>query len=155
MAVALIKWCLKRLLPGVLVCAVLGGGAWWLHHQGWQAGFAAAKSAGDMALASEKTAHADERQKASEATTAALLAAKRVEAAQRSRADGLAAQLNDKNHELERAQALLRLGISKAISDDNSANGSCGFNGLGPHGLQLYARALGYTGGGDARTGDK
>lgn len=155
MIVALIKWCLTRVLPGMLLCAVLAGGAWWLRHSGYQSGFAAAKSAGDEALASEQKARSDERQRVSEATTAALLKARQSEQAQQSRADALAATLADKTAELAQARLLLGTQIDKAIGDDNTTAGkagSCGFNGLGPHGVRLYDKALGY-GNGDARAG--
>lgn len=155
MSVALIKWCLTRILPGVLLCALLAGGAWWLRHSGYQSGFAAAKSAGDVALAGERKARADERQRVSEATTAALLKARQDEQAQRARADVLAATLADKTGELARVQLLLGTQISQAVSDDNKTAGhagSFGFNGLGPRSMQLYENALGY-GKGDARAG--
>lgn len=154
MNVALIKWLLTRLLPGVLLCALVAGGGWWLHHTGWQSGYAVAKSAGDVALTSEKKARADERQQISEATTAALLKAQQDEQAQRVRAELLAATLADKSGELARVQLLLGTQISKAVSDDNGAAGSCGFTGLGPRSLRLYEKALGYPDGGDASAGN-
>ncbi|SQC93432.1 Uncharacterised protein [Cedecea neteri] len=61
-----VKWLLTHLLPGVLLCALLGGGAWWLHHQGYTSGFNKAKAAGDTALANERKARADERQELAE-----------------------------------------------------------------------------------------
>lgn len=150
MSVALIKWVLTRILPGVLLCALLAGGGWVLRHSGYQAGFTAAKSAGDVVLASEKKARADERQRTSEATTAALLKAQQDEQAQRKRADALAATLADKTGQLAQARLLLGTQIDKAVSDDSQTTGRCGYNGLGPRSLQLYARALGY---GDGHTG--
>jgi hypothetical protein len=150
MGAALIKWCLKRLFPGVLLCALVGGAGWWLHHRGYAAGYVQAKSAGDVALASEKKARADERQRISESTTAALLKAQRDEKVQQSRANALAASLENKTGELAQAKLLLSIQINKAVSDDSKTAGGCGYNGLGPRSMQLYAKALGY---GDGHTG--
>ncbi|ORM62011.1 hypothetical protein PRCB_03005 [Pantoea rodasii] len=144
MSTALIKWALKRILPGILLCALLGGAGWWFHHCGYASGFGAAKSAGDAALAREKKSRADERQRESEATTAALLKARGNERAQRSRADTLAASLADRTGELAQVKLLLATQIRQAVSDDNKTMGGCGYNGLGPRSMQLYAEALGY-----------
>ncbi|MXP48710.1 hypothetical protein FD733_02265 [Pantoea sp. Eser] len=134
----------------VLLCALLGGAGWWLRHRGYASGYALAKSAGDVALASEKNARADERQRISEATTVALLKAQRDEMAQQSRADALAASLVNKTGELAQAKLLLGIQINKAVSDDSKTAGECGYNGLGTRSMQLYAKALGY---GDGHTG--
>ncbi|ARF51377.1 hypothetical protein [Pantoea stewartii] len=150
MGAALIKGCLKRVLPGVLLCALLFGAGWWLCHRGYASGCALAKSAGDVALASEQKARAGERQRISEATTAALLKAQQDEQAQRLRADTLAASLENKTGELAQAKLLLSIQINKAVSDDSKTAGGCGYNGLGTRSMHLYANALGY---GDGHTG--
>ncbi|WP_158780723.1 hypothetical protein [Pantoea sp. BAV 3049] len=158
MSVALIKWLLTRLLPGVLVCAALGGAGWWLHHGGYQSGFAAAKLTGDSALAGEKKSRADERQQLAQASNKALLDARSREQQQQQRADELALKLANSEYALQQASTLLGLQIGKAVSDDNKTAGNaggCGFNGLGPRSLQLYEKALGYAGGGDASAGDR
>lgn len=154
MSTALIKWLLTRMLPGVLLCAALGAGGWWLHHTGYNAGHDAAKAAGDIALANGKQARADERQQLTQASNTALLAVRDEEQAQRERADALAAQLTTKESELQQTKSLLGIEINKAVSDDNKTTGSCGFNGLGPRSLQLYEKALGYAGGGHASAGN-
>lgn len=148
-----VKWLLTRLLPGVVLCAALAGAGWWLHSTGYDSGHRDAKADGDTALANEKKARADERQQLAQAGQQALLQARDNERQQRERADQLALQLADKKFELKQTSSLLQLGINKAVSDDNQTSG-CGFNGLGPHGLQLYTKALGYAGGGNARAGD-
>ncbi|WP_085543075.1 hypothetical protein [Cedecea sp. NFIX57] len=151
------KWLLTHLLPGVLLCALLGGGAWWRHHQGYASGFNKAKEAGDTALANERKARADERQKLAEKGQQALLDVREREHQQQARADALAARLAEQEQQLQQAQQLLSLNIQKAVSDDNQASrqgSQCDFNGLGPHSLQLYEQALGYTGGGDPGPGD-
>lgn len=153
MSAALIKWLFTRVLPGVLLCAVLGGAGWYLHHTGYNAGHDAAKAAGDTALATEKRARADERQQLTQESNTALLAVRAKEQAQRERANELAAQLTTKESELQQAKSLLSIEINKVVSDDNKTAGSCGFNGLGPRSLQLYEKALGYAGGGDTRAG--
>ncbi|RAP69871.1 hypothetical protein WKI72_21415 [Candidatus Erwinia dacicola] len=45
--------------------------------------------------------------------------------------------------------------ISKAVSDDNQdqQTSNCGYNGLGPHSLQLYTKALRYAGDSDTSAG--
>ncbi|ATF95177.1 hypothetical protein CO704_12310 [Cedecea neteri] len=152
-----VKWLLTHLLPGVLLCALLGGGAWWLHHQGYTSGFNKAKAAGDTALANERKARADERQELAEKGQQALLDVREREHQEQDRADALAARLADQEQQLQQAQQLLSLNIQKAVSDDNQASrqgSQCDFNGLGPHSLQLYEQALGYTGGGDPGPGD-
>jgi hypothetical protein len=151
-SISLIEWLLKRLLPGVLVCAALGGGGWWLHHTGYGTGYAAAKAAGDTALTNEKQARADERQQLAQASQQALIALHGQEQALRERADALSGQLTDTENTLQQTRVLLSQDVDKAVSNDNK-NSGCGFTGLGPGGLQLYSRALGYPGGGDARTG--
>lgn len=152
MNVALIKWMLTRLLPGVLLCGAIAAGAGLIHHAGYQSGHAAAKLAGDNALVAERKAHADERQQLAESGQKALLEAREHEQAQRVRADALAGQLADRESTLAQTKALLQQAIEGAVSDDNK-NTDCGFTGLGPRGLQLYGQALGYTGGGDASAG--
>lgn len=154
MGAALIKWLLTRMLPGVLLCAALGGGAWWMHHSGYQAGHAAAKVDGDTALATEKQARSDERQQLTQSSNTALLTVRAEEQAQRVRADALDGQLTVKEGELQQAKSLLGIEINKAVSDDNKTAGTCGFNGLGPRSLRLYEKALGYAGGRDTRAGN-
>lgn len=147
------KWLLTRLLPGVVLCAALAGAGWWLHSTGYDSGHKDAKADGDTALAKEKQARADERQQLAQAGQQALLQARDGERQQRERADLLALQLANKEFELTQTNRLLQLGINKAVSDDNQTSG-CGYNGLGPHSLLLYTKALGYTGGGNASAGD-
>jgi len=151
---SVVKWLLTRLLPGVVLCAALAGAGWWLHSTGYDSGHKDAKADGDTALAKEKQAHADERQQLAQAGQQALLQARDDERQQRERADQLARQLADKEFELTQTNRLLQLGINKAVSDDNQTSG-CGYNGLGPHSLQLYTKALGYTGGGNTRAGSR
>lgn len=153
MNTAVIKWLLTRLLPGAVLCALLAGAGGWLHHNGYNSGRDAAQVAGDAALAREKQARASERQALAEANQQAYLAVRESERQQRERADALTAQLVDKEFALQQASHLLRLDVNKAVSDDNKKSGRA-YNGLGPHSLQLYTRALGYTDSGDARTGD-
>ncbi|MFD1801056.1 hypothetical protein CYD30_14680 [Kosakonia cowanii] len=148
-----VKWLLTRLLPGVVLCAALAGAGWWLHSTGYDSGHKDAKADGDTALASEKQARADERQQLAQAGQQALLQARDNERQQRERADQLALQLANKEFELTQTNRLLQLGINKAVSDDNQTSG-CGYNGLGPHGLQLYTKALGYAAGGNTRADD-
>lgn len=148
-----VKWLLTRLLPGVVLCAALAGAGWWLYSTGYDAGHQDAKADGDTALASEKADRADERQQLTQAGQQALLKARDDERQQRERADNLDRQLADKTFELQQTRSLLLLGINKAVSDDNQTSG-CGYNGLGPHSLQLYTKALGYAGSGQPRTGD-
>lgn len=150
------KWLLTRLLPGVVLCAALAGAGWWLHSTGYDSGHKDAKADGDTALAKEKQARADERQQLAQAGQQALLQARDGERQQRERADWLALQLADKEFELKQSSSLLQLNISKVVSDDNQdkQTSGCGYNGLGPHGLQLYTKALGYAGSGNARAGD-
>lgn len=150
---SVIKWLLTRLLPGVVLCAALAGAGWWLYSTGYDSGHLSAKANGETALANEKQARADERQQLAQAGQQALLKASDNERRQRERADSLARQLADKESELKQTSSLLQLNISKAVSDDNQTSGG-GFNGLGPHGLQLYTKALGYAGGGHTRAGD-
>jgi len=147
------KWLLTRLLPGVVLCAALAGAGWWLHSTGYDSGHKDAKADGDTALAKEKQARADERQQLAQAGQQALLQARDGEREQRERADLLALQLANKEFKLKQTSSLLQLNISKAVSDDNQTSG-CGYNGLGPHSLQLYTKALGYAGGGNASAGD-
>lgn len=147
------KWLLTRLLPGVVLCAALAGAGWWLHSTGYDSGHKDAKADGDTALAKEKQARADERQQLAQAGQQALLQARDGERQQRERADLLALQLANKEFELTQTNRLLQLGINKAVSDDNQTSG-CGYNGLGPHSLLLYTKALGYAGGGNASAGD-
>ncbi|WP_312836800.1 hypothetical protein [Pantoea sp.] len=147
------KWLLTRLLPGAVLCAALAGAGWWLHSAGYDSGHKDAKADGDTALANEKKNRADERQQLAQSGQQALLQARDDERQQRERADRLALQLADKEFELTQTNRLLQLGINKAVSDDNQTSG-CGYNGLGPHSLQLYTKALGYAGGGNARAGD-
>ncbi|EBX3155524.1 TPA: hypothetical protein H2X23_000152 [Salmonella enterica] len=152
MNLSLIKVCLTRLLPGLLVCVLLGGAGWALHHAGYNAGHAAAKADGDAALAREQKARSDERQALTQAHLQALLVAQDKTHQQQQRADALAEQLADKTAALARTEQQLRLNIHKAVSDDNkTADSGCGYNGIGPHSLQLYEQALGY---GDARPRD-
>lgn len=152
----LINWLLTRLLPGVLLSALLGGGTWWLHHQGDMSGFARAKAAGDAALAREQKARADERQRLAQAGQQALMDAHERERQQQVRADTLAGELASREQQLQQAQQLLGLSIHKAVSDDNQAaqNSQCGYNGLGPRSLQLYGQALGYARDGQPGPGD-
>ncbi|EHP5395491.1 hypothetical protein KPO26_004609 [Salmonella enterica] len=152
MNLSLIKGCLTRLLPGLLVCILFGGAGWALHHAGYNAGHAAAKADGDAALAREQKARSDERQALTQAHLQALLAAQEKAHRQQQRADALAEQLADKTAALARTEQQLRLNIHKAVSDDNkTADSGCGYNGIGPHSLQLYEQALGY---GDTRPRD-
>lgn len=151
---SVIKWLLTRLLPGVVLCAALAGAGWWLHSTGYDSGHKDAKADGDTTLANEKKARADERQQLAQAGQQALLQARDDERQQRERADRLAQQLADKEFELTQTNRLLQLGINKAVSDDNQTSG-CGYNGLGPHSLQLYTKALGYAGGGNTRAGSR
>ena len=151
---SVVKWLLTRLLPGVVLCAALAGAGWWLHSAGYDSGHKDAKADGDTALANEKKARADERQQLAQAGQQALLQARDDERQQRERADQLARQLADKEFELTQTNRLLQLGINKAVSDDNQTSG-CGYNGLGPHSLQLYTKALGYAGGGNTRAGSR
>lgn len=147
------KWLLTRLLPGVVLCAALAGAGWWLHSTGYDSGHKDAKADGDKALAKEKQARADERQQLAQAGQQALLQARDGERQQRERADLLALQLANNEFELTQTNRLLQLGINKAVNDDNQTSG-CGYNGLGPHSLLLYTKALGYAGGGNASAGD-
>lgn len=154
MSMALIKWVLTRLLPGVLLCAAVTAGVGLIHHAGYQSGHAAAKLAGDNALVAEQKSHADERQQLAESGRKALLEAREREQAQRARADELAGQLAERESALVQTKALLQQAIDGAVSDDNK-NADCGFTGLGPRGLQLYGQALGYSGNGHARASDR
>lgn len=151
---SVVKWILTRLLPGVVLCCLVLVAVGIVYHSGYQDGHKSAKADGDTALANEKKARADERQRLAQAGQQALLQARNDEHQQRERADRLALQLADKEFELTQTNRLLQLGINKAVSDDNQTSG-CGFNGLGPHSLQLYTKALGYAGGGNARAGDR
>ena len=146
---AVIKWLLTRLLPGAVLFALLVGAGGWLHRSGYNSGHDAAKAAGDAAMAREKQARASERQALAESGQQALLAVRENERRQRERADSLAAQLADKEFALQQASHLLRLDVNKAVSDDNKIS-ERGYNGLGPHGLRLYTRALGYPDSGHA-----
>lgn len=152
-----VKWLLTRLLPGVVLCAALAGAGWWLHSTGYDSGHKDAKADGDTALVNEKKARADERQQLAQAGQQALLQARDGERQQRERADRLALQLADKEFELKQTSSLLQLNISKVVSDDNQdkQTSGCGYNGIGPHSLQLYTKALGYAGGGNTRAGDR
>lgn len=152
-----VKWLLTRLLPGVVLCAALAGAGWWLYSTGYDSGHKDAKADGDTALASEKQARADERQQLAQAGQRALLQARDDERQQRERADQLALQLADKEFELKQTSSLLQLNISEVVSDDNQdkQTSGCGYNGIGPHSLQLYTKALGYAGGGNTRAGDR
>ncbi|UIA85479.1 hypothetical protein LU604_12260 [Erwinia tracheiphila] len=149
---AVIKWFLTRLLSGVLLSAVLLVTGWRLYSIGYDSGHKDASADGNAALASEQKARADERQQLAQAGQQALLQARDDERQQRERADQLAQRLADKEFELTQTNRLLQLGINKAVSDDNQTSG-CGYNGLGPHSLQLYTKALGYAGGGNTRAG--
>lgn len=152
-----VKWLLTRLLPGVVLCAALAGAGWWLHSNGYDSGHKDAKADGDTALANEKQARADERQQLAQAGQQTLLQARDDERQQRERADRLALQLADKEFELKQTSSLLQLNISKVVSDDNQDKhtSGCGYNGIGPHSLQLYTKALGYGGGGNAPASDR
>lgn len=156
MTAALLKWALTRFLPGIVLCAALAVAGWWLYSAGYDSGHKDAKADGDTLLASEKKARADERQQLAQAGQQALLQVRNNERQQRERADSLAQQLADKEFVLKQTSSLLQLNISKAVSDDNQTSG-CGYNGIGPHSLQLYTKALGYAGGGntcaDSRSG--
>lgn len=148
-----VKWLLTRLFPGVVLCAALAGAGWWLHSTGYDSGHKDAKADGDTALANEKKARADERQQLAQAGQQALLQVRDGERQQHERADRLALQLADKEFELNQTSSLLRLNISKVVSDDNQdkQTSGCGYNGIGPHSLQLYTKALGYAGGSNTR----
>ena len=154
MNVALIKWALTRLLPGVLLFGAIVAAAGLVHHAGYQSGVDVQKLVGDNALVAEQKSRADERQQLAEAGRKALAEVREREQAQRARADGLAAQLAWRESELQQTKALLQQSIEGAVSDDNK-NSGCGFTGLGPRGLQLYDQALGYAGGGDASAGGR
>lgn len=154
MNVALIKWALTRLLPGVLLFGAIVAAAGLVHHAGYQSGVDVQKLVGDNALVAEQKSRADERQQLAEAGRKALAEVREREQAQRARADTLAAQLAGRESELQQTKALLQQSIEGAVSDDNK-NSDCGFTGLGPRGLQLYERALGYAGGGDASAGGR
>lgn len=150
---AVIKWLLTRLLPGVVLCGLVLVAVGVVYHSGYQAGHKSAKSDGDTTLANEQKARSDERQQLAQAGQQALMQVRDRERQQRERGDNLARQLADKTLELTQANRLLQLNISKAVSDDNQTS-ACGYNGLGPHSLQLYSKALGYPGGGHTRAGD-
>lgn len=152
-----VKWILTRHLPLIVFCGALAGAGWWLHSTGYDSGHKDAKADGDTALANEKQARADERQQLAQAGQQALLQARDGERQQRERADRLALQLADKEFELKQTSSLLQLNISKVVSDDNQdrQTSGCGYNGIGPHSLQLYTKALGYAGGGNTRAGGR
>ncbi|MCX8957210.1 hypothetical protein EHW65_07980 [Erwinia psidii] len=154
---AVIKWFLTRLLPGVLLSAALLVTGWRLYSIGYDSGHKDASADGNAALASEQKACADERQQLAQAGQQALLDVRDNERQQRERADSLTRQLADKEFELTQTNRLLKLDISKAVSNDNQdkQTSGCGYNGLGPHSLPLYTKALGYAGGGDAHAGNR
>ncbi|KAF1366525.1 hypothetical protein [Yokenella regensburgei] len=148
-----LRWLLVHLSPGLVLCATLAAGGWWLYRAGYDSGYQSARATGDLALVREQKARADERRQLSAAGLLAAQAAREQERQQRERGDRLSMRLAEKESELQQASALLQLNISKAVSDDNKNSGN-GYNGIGPHSLQLYERALGYAGRGDASTGN-
>lgn len=155
MSSTVIKWLLTRLLPGVVLCCLVLVAVGVVYHSGYQAGHKNAKADGDTALANEKQDRANERQRLAEDGQKALLQVRNNERQQREQADSLALQLADKEFELKQTSSLLQLNISKVVSDDNQdkQTSGCGYNGLGPHSLQLYTKALGYAGDSDTSAG--
>ena len=150
---SVIKWFLTQLLPGCVFCCLVLAAVGCVYHSGYQAGHKDTQKDGDIALSKEKQARADERQQLAQAGQQALQKARDNERQQQERADSLSQQLADKEFELTQTNRLLQLNITKAVSDDNQTSG-CGYNGLGPHSLQLYTKALGYAGSRNTRAGD-
>ncbi|EHD21538.1 MULTISPECIES: hypothetical protein [Brenneria] len=80
-----------------------------------------------------------EKRIAAEQQVAALKKAREQEAAQRARADKLAADLLDAQTELEQTKKELKRMIPYAVTNDGTA-----FTGIGPDSLRLYKISLGY-----------
>jgi hypothetical protein len=149
MGSSIVKWILTRLLPGVALCAALGGVAWWLHHAGYTAGDEHASNVYDTALAQKQSAWDTERRQLAESNQQALQTALAARDAEAERGRTLALALQEKQTALELAQRKL----SKQEIENATLRDGAGYTGIGPDSLRLYLTGLGYPGDDQPRSG--